>query len=559
MQKDYSESTAEAFFSTYKDQPLSFILENSRMIFSEPFFGLNFYKESVLNSCAFLSIENELDKVSSFVEENADNMPKEQRELYEGFEKEMESFIESHKNTIIAARALNEDVRNLIYSNESGEDYIHAYKFEAALADVVHERNEEDINLITNLPDEVVEKAILIYAPYIAKSLGPASTNVMAEKMISSLEENGTSFTEDVDAFKRMAGRIVYANKLACDEAYKEATYSLNVAFRSLINFYEEATVDDLITEACTKIEKVVFHESAEDIIRNIFDEMEEDSIYKEEYDEEYNLHSSFIIEAYKETFAMLEVESAYIDDITTEAVGYTIEPNSSYEELLDKAVSLMDTEEYTEASDEDDDIDDDEIDELEKDTNDSDKSDGDSSKKASAPKPKNLANKIQFAAMDKEVKQRRKLSELQQKGQEVVNAAKASLQLPKNVIDSIKDVAKKFDEWDDERRKKYITEPGFRKKIFKNLKLSILYGTAAQTRLSLIPVTIAARHLSKQKNIRMRNELARELDTEIKVCDEKINDANANNDTKEKYRLMRIRDQLASERVRVRTNSRYI
>ena len=56
-----------------------------------------------------------------------------------------------------------------------------------------------------------------------------------------------------------------------------------------------------------------------------------------------------------------------------------------------------------------------------------------------------------------------------------------------------------------------------------------------------------------------MRNELARELDTEIKVCDEKINDANANNDTKEKYRLMRIRDQLASERVRVRTNSRYI
>lgn len=160
---------------------------------------------------------------------------------------------------------------------------------------------------------------------------------------------------------------------------------------------------------------------------------------------------------------------------------------------------------------------------------------------------------------MDKEVKQRRKLSELRQKGQETLNAAKASLQLPKNVIDEVKGMVRKLDEWDDERRKKYITEPGFRKKIFKNLKLSILYGTAAQVSLSLLPITIAARTLSKKKNIRMRNELARELETEIKVCDEKINDANANNDTQEKYRLMRIKDQLEAERIRVRTNSKYI
>lgn len=160
---------------------------------------------------------------------------------------------------------------------------------------------------------------------------------------------------------------------------------------------------------------------------------------------------------------------------------------------------------------------------------------------------------------MDKEVKQRRKLSELRQKGQEALNAAKASLQLPKNIIDEIKGIVRKVDEWDDERRKKYITEPGFRKKIFKNLKLAILYGTVAQVRLSLLPITIASRSLSKKKNIRMRNELARELETEIKVCDEKINDANANNDTQEKYRLMRIKDQLEAERIRVRTNSRYI
>ena len=56
-----------------------------------------------------------------------------------------------------------------------------------------------------------------------------------------------------------------------------------------------------------------------------------------------------------------------------------------------------------------------------------------------------------------------------------------------------------------------------------------------------------------------MKNELVREIGTEIKICEEKINDANANGDTKEKYRLMRIKDQLDAELVRVKVNSKYV
>jgi F0F1-type ATP synthase assembly protein I len=62
-----------------------------------------------------------------------------------------------------------------------------------------------------------------------------------------------------------------------------------------------------------------------------------------------------------------------------------------------------------------------------------------------------------------------------------------------------------------------------------------------------------------KKKTLRIRNELAAELDTEIKVCEEKINDANADQNQKEKYKLMRLRDKLVAERTRVRTNSKYI
>ena len=127
------------------------------------------------------------------------------------------------------------------------------------------------------------------------------------------------------------------------------------------------------------------------------------------------------------------------------------------------------------------------------------------------------------------------------------------------NVVNSIKSFMKKWDEADDERRKKYIIEPGFRKKAFRNLKLAIMYGATASVKITMLPVVFMARHFSKQKNIRIRNELARELDTEIKICDEKISDAAANGDQQQKYKLMRIKSSLEKEALRVKTNSKYI
>jgi hypothetical protein len=103
------------------------------------------------------------------------------------------------------------------------------------------------------------------------------------------------------------------------------------------------------------------------------------------------------------------------------------------------------------------------------------------------------------------------------------------------------------------------MLEPGFRKKAVRNLKLAVLYGGAAKAKLALVPVVAICRHFSKIKNIRIRNELARELDTEIKITEEKISDANAAGDNKEKYQLMRIKSKLEAEKTRVRLNTKYI
>ena len=49
LEKDYTQSNARDFFYDYKDKPLSFILKNSRNIFSEGYYGYGFYYD-VINS-----------------------------------------------------------------------------------------------------------------------------------------------------------------------------------------------------------------------------------------------------------------------------------------------------------------------------------------------------------------------------------------------------------------------------------------------------------------------------------------------------------------------------
>ena len=74
LAQDYTESAARDFFYDYKDKPLSFILRNSRAIFSETYFGLAFYRDLIairlINPIAY---PIELQKVKDFLKEAKDN------------------------------------------------------------------------------------------------------------------------------------------------------------------------------------------------------------------------------------------------------------------------------------------------------------------------------------------------------------------------------------------------------------------------------------------------------------------------------------------------------
>lgn len=534
MKENFTEASAQEFYDIYRKEPLSAILENSRMIFSEPYYGLKFYLETVgdISLCIFNSIEEELSKVQEFVESNGSKMSSTQKEKYETLLESMKDIYNNTVNTRIFADYVKEEV------NENFESKLSNLLYEAKTSESLN-KEEFDI-VIESLGNDPV--AYLTYAPYIYEATQDRGFFGEATKIIATRDDIEGS----LDDWKLHVEKVVAASKLSLDNVYTEACNKIGkmdrVVFEVFMNHPINNDIDHFMTEVYNENE--VVHATAESAVNSIFDDIEEISFTESNDTELINAYKNI---AYEAEMNVLIREYQICESTDVIAKGYSLLPEErmTLEAGYEYFNNLIIPDESVITESEDDDLDDD--------------GGKDTGKKPQAPKAKNLATKIQFKAMDAESKQMRRKSELAKKGQEIGGAIKAVTALPLNVITDIKKQIRKVDEADDNRRKNYLTEPGFRKKAFKNLKLAILYGSAANVKLSLVPVVAICRHYSKMKDRRMQNELVREINTEIKICEEKINDANANNDMKEKYRLIRIKDQLDAELVRVKTNSKFV
>ena len=536
LKTDYNESSASEYMSLYSNQPLSFIIENSEYIFSEPYCGLTFYESIVLNpkNCLFLKLQNEYDKVSSYINEHV-NMPEYQKTLYQSLENKISTLLEHTKNTRIYANYINDHIME---------------GFEDKLSTAIY--NNSDVSELFESADALI---LTTYLPYVMESVSNDTIKSSINKIYGAVNVDNDSIVEKWDDCTKA---VICANKLSHDECYKEAVSNIeNVNYRKILEYTETVDLEEFIEKVSTVVlkEEDAIFENPVNAINSLFDDIYEDLLFSESASApEININSlkaSVIKSAMDIMFEEYQSETD-LEDVSTQypyiSEGSSIkDAYNIYMEML----SEMGETDYTEDVD---DVSDEEIDSI-----DVDESEGTSGKKIKAPEPKNRAIEIQNKYMDKEAEQYRKRSMRMQKGQEKKNAIKAMANLPKNIAIDIQDQFRKIDKADDEKRKNFMTEPGFRKKWFRNLKLAILYGSAASVKLAFIPIIMTCRHFSKQKDVRIRNELVRELETEIKVTEEKINDASANGDQKEKYRLMRIRDQLNTEMVRVRLNSKYV
>ena len=544
MKENYTVESAQDYYEIYSKEPLSFLLENSNLIFSEPYKGTAFF-EKVFdgNVCCFTALEKEKEKVESFLEKYGSNMGAEQKKLYENLHNVLESVSVHTKNTQIYASYIKENIDAEF--EEKLSDALYAYE------NSEEKNNEEIMNLFESVTSPVV---FFTYAPYVTEAVSYHDLKQLTDIF---LEKCDVSSDCDADQWRNFTEAVVCCNKLSKDISYMESVKSIPKATRTIFEYFMNASLSDKIMELVTEnVSEDIHYQSPVSAINNIFTDMYEAAVDKEENDAYKDKIELFKGIAYESTMNLLVSEYQNTDDTSMVAEGYSLVTNGlTVEEAFDFVLNRC--KEYnviTEAAD-DEDVSDDDIKNMDDEVN----GGNDTGKKSKAPKAKNLANKVQFKAMDAEAQQLKNQAVRSKKGQEITNAVRAVSKLPLNVLNSIKSMTKKIDDADDERRKKYMTEPGFRKKGCRNMKLALLYGTAAQAKLAFVPIVAMCRHYSKRKDIRIRNDLIRELNTEIKVCEEKISDANSNGDTKEKYKLMRIRDQLETEMLRVKTNSKYI
>ena len=587
LKESYTKEHALEYRNNYYEKPLSFILENSRYIFAEPMYGLDFYESVIQNhEIPLFRIEEQCQKIKDFIWEYGDNMHPEQKKRFESMETMLERKEESLHTEIM--------LESLLFSKGETEQSVDDYY------DSLYEytKNSDDIMNTERLRismESMSPLSIILHSTGVSDSI--------AYNMMEAVRDTYTANVSDIHSFRANMESVMFLDRLQYSSKFMESVRSMTNV-NVIMEMAKIADIDtaELLTEECEKLHSntIPSNLTGKDAVNAIFESSVISNSMKDLEDEEifgflYKKHEAYescleLVRAEYETctdtmsilpetklFTYVKENSGYTGPMTIED-GYHLmieavaevemymreyETNGMPNKVIAKSTSgLRDNP----SKNTDDDGSDDDVDgtgstggKLVSNINIV------SSNSANNPnmkpvKPKHgIVKNIQNAALDIHAKSKVGASKIKKLGTDIKNAGKAVLKIPSNVLDNIKQTRDNFDKADDNRRKEYMMKPGFRKKWFRTIRTAATYGLAAHVSAMLIPVTWFCGRMSKEKNKRMRTELVAELDTEIKVTEEKINDANAAGDQKQKYELMRLRDKLTQEKNRVISNSKYI
>lgn len=547
LKNDYTEENAGRYKEVYSNEPISSILDNAEIIFSEPYFGTKFFIDLVNSPWAiwFTRYEDIYSKISNFYDTYISKMNGVQKEKLAILQDTMHRRLIESSNVINYAYYIRDNIGDI----------------ESDLLDAVSEEKPsvvEDI-IMDNIDNIIV---LFTYLPYVANVFHPETLDKIAEHLLEACDINNDF---DNGMWSTYIECVIMANKLSKDKGWLEAVHNNinNRSLRQLLREFINTDLNEVISNMNIKRVKSVPHhvsiESAIDdqLLNMEFGDMnfEENSITKKGFEDYTRI-------AFEKTSEHIGIEYSYTNNTESTIEGYSLFREAC---SLDDAYTYISA--FVEAEETNFEVDNkdnrDYLASTAKSPKTKESNSGSSrdyvATNSKAPKAKNVANSIQYKAMDAEAKQMALFGKVARTGQDVVNAGKAVMALPMNVVKEIKKVSDDLDKADDNRRKAFMTDPGFRKKSFHNLKMAIMYGTAVQINLALLPILLIIRHFSKDKDIRIRNELIREIETEIKVCEEKITDASSVGDNKEKYRLIRIKEKLLAELARVKSNSKYV
>lgn len=145
---------------------------------------------------------------------------------------------------------------------------------------------------------------------------------------------------------------------------------------------------------------------------------------------------------------------------------------------------------------------------------------------------------------------------EIKRKVQNVQNAGRALVKPVKRTQAWVSSMVDKWKDADETRAKEELADPHARSGLMKAIKYAIAGGSLAKAGLLFNPIFmfLASKKFfgKSKKNRRLRDEMIGEIKTELEILDEKIKDAGYNNNNKEKYKLMRLKNEIQKKLIRV-------
>lgn len=576
---NYSKVASLEYYNLYSAQDLYTIYNNSRYIFAEPYRGLGFFVHAVTSVQHLDRIMIEYTKLLDYFAEYKDQMEEIQKTQYQNDIDYIQEYITDLEPVIALKAMLQVDSDN--YNNETinsdcgivDELYGYLYKLDSFTGRDEDDRSEEFDYVISQMEELLFQIDNLCYLPDIIGIFTRRfETSVSLYKYIKDIYVTNPTSLEDYcrDVYiSNVLRRLMVSTKM---RRHIEYCYHEQLRLKLMeIAYTPDETLISKLKEKTVSADTVVYAGTQNAVNDIFFGEDLNDSLYKDDNDEiKKNIVAteSAILSVISDFMTCDLIIEGAESDINVEnglLQFYNESEGSDYQQynlksqvndiISDKALAIYE-----------DGIDFNHEDNKPKATvtnKSSDEKDTEGSKeeKKSKPvKPKmSLNRKIQEKAIDADIEAKKKGATMKKAKQEVKNTATALGKIPAGIVTAAKSTISMWDKMDDDRRKDYISKPGNRKKVFRVLRIGLTYYVTAITTPLLTISYFIYRSFSKEKDIRIRNELCHELEAEIKICEEKANDANSKGDDKKKYELIRIKDKLEAELVRVRANSSYI
>lgn len=533
LKSNYTKAGAFQYYDVYSKMPLSVIIRNAKFIYAEPFKGYEFVSNLVQNTPLPISAYGTLkEQVDQTIAQYEGKLSTEQMNDLKHLSQRIQMKMMQFGNIPNLIKFTSGDIND---TNQRIMDvYDAAYKAPNECVDLA-EKNLS--NRLDTLPDYMRIMIASHHPDKIAANVSLLSTaddDKIADTCNKMHLSNVMTRVMDADYFKNHQDHLPMHVRHKIEEA---------AATDAEVITHNELTAVEKISEAYTDPQVLI-----NTMYENAVADMELESLYAKRRDENLMIEKT-----------ILEINSAYLYN------DYINNPDGLYEESLtdDSISSQIMLNQLTAMMERCDEID--SLITYER------KNNGTAPEVISdnydmgpeAPK-ESLSRRIQNAGLDADVRAKKVAAKARRGKQNWKNATKAVAKVPNNITKAIDDSIEEFDDADDERRKDYIAKPGYRKKIFRGLKLAFAHLLAFKISPIINIILFIATKLGGEKDKRIRNELVRELKTEIKVCEQKIDDAksdvaNGKADKQVVYKLMRMHDKLLQELERVETNSQRV